>query len=153
MNVSTFRRLGDSLSSTHPDLAKEWCVERNKDFSPEDISAASYHGAWWICPEGHPDYWMVIRRRAEKGSGCPVCRRMKENRAKKCSVLDSPLKDWVDYDKNYGIIFDLISKSSPEMLDWKCRHGHEFRRTVAHLAKTMTCPVCTQKMKDEEVAG
>ena len=150
MKNTTVELYKNSLTSTHPNLVKEWCFERNVFSDPEDVSASSNLGAWWVCPEGHPEYWMLVRTRTKTGSGCPVCQRIQSNREKKCSILDSELRYWIHPTRNKGVILELISKSSPELLHWKCERGHDFKRTVSYHSKKMDCPVCNQEAKQKK---
>ena len=61
-----------SLSSTHPDISKEWDYEKNYPLRPENFSYGSGHKLWWICPKGH-SYLQKPSVRTSHGTGCPYC--------------------------------------------------------------------------------
>jgi len=42
----------NSLAKCNPELAKEWCKDKNK-LSPEQVFANSNQYAWWRCEKGH----------------------------------------------------------------------------------------------------
>ena len=62
--------LPKSFLSEHPELAKEWSPEN--PVGPDEIFPNAVAKVLWICPKGHPDYWLEPNQRAW-GRGCPVC--------------------------------------------------------------------------------
>ena len=63
----------NDLTTTHPELAKEWDYVKNKNITPEMVSKGSGKKVWWICPNGH-SYNAIICNRTAHHSGCPKCR-------------------------------------------------------------------------------
>lgn len=61
------------LETTHPELAKEWDYENNKNLTPEQVKAGSGKNVWWKCPKCHCSYKTQIIARV-KGRGCPNCK-------------------------------------------------------------------------------
>ena len=63
-----------SLADKFPDLAKEWHPTKNRELTPNDVTAGSRKRVWWICSQKHE--WITgVTRRAIQGSGCPKCYR------------------------------------------------------------------------------
>lgn len=54
-------------------LLKEWNYDRNKAFTPRDISYGCGKRVWWKCGRGHE--WCVSASNRVQGTGCPICSR------------------------------------------------------------------------------
>ena len=63
-----------SLEELRPDLAGEWCFEKNGDLLPSMFSLGSDQKVWWKCSIcGH--IWRASIGHRVKGTGCNVCYR------------------------------------------------------------------------------
>lgn len=62
----------NDLSTTHPELLKEWDYQKNTALIPTEVCSGTEKKAWWICPTGH-SYQANIRTRAKLNTGCPIC--------------------------------------------------------------------------------
>ena len=61
----------NDLSTTHPQLANEWHLTKNRNLSPKDVTYGSGKRVWWTCALGH-EYTATILHRSS-GTNCPVC--------------------------------------------------------------------------------
>ena len=62
------------LSTTHPELIKEWHPKKNKGIMPEDLSFGSNKKIWWQCDKSEDHVWMTsVKNRAARDYGCPYC--------------------------------------------------------------------------------
>ena len=61
----------NDLSTTNPELLKEWDYEKNIDIKPESVMAGSNKKVWWKCPLGHS--WKTSISKRTNGTGCPHC--------------------------------------------------------------------------------
>jgi superfamily II DNA or RNA helicase len=62
------------LSTTHPDLAKEWHPTKNDDLTPEEVIAGTERIVWWKCPKGPDHVWQArVDQRSRMATGCPRC--------------------------------------------------------------------------------
>lgn len=60
------------LETWYPDLAIQWCQERNGSLTPREVSCYSSYRVFWKCEQGH--VWRAeIGNRVRFGSGCPIC--------------------------------------------------------------------------------
>ena len=66
----------NDLTTTNPELAKEWHPTRNGAISAKDVTGGSGKKAWWMCSVCGNEWETVINYRTA-GSGCPKCRRNK----------------------------------------------------------------------------
>lgn len=60
------------ISTTMPELAKEWHPTKNGNKSPYDYTKNSNKKAWWKCETCDYEWSSIIGNRA-KGRGCPNC--------------------------------------------------------------------------------
>ena len=66
----------NSLSATHPDIAKEWNYQKNGLFTPEQVVHGTGRKYWWICANGHE--WLESpNKRTSRGRCCKICKKMK----------------------------------------------------------------------------
>ena len=60
----------NDLQSQSPDLAAEW--SKKNIIKPTEVTVHSNKKVYWICPLGHDDYMMSVKRRSNR-QGCPIC--------------------------------------------------------------------------------
>lgn len=63
----------NDLSTTHPDLAKEWHPTENGALKPTDVVAGSAKKVWWMCLKGH-EYQAKVCARSILHNGCSKCK-------------------------------------------------------------------------------
>ena len=62
----------NDLETKFPEIAKDWCHERNAPLTPKDVLPGSGKKVWWKCSNcGH--IWQVEVHRKVRGSKCPCC--------------------------------------------------------------------------------
>ena len=61
----------NDLSTTNPDLAKEWHPSKNGLLKPTQVLVGSAKKIWWLCPRGH-EYKASLLHRGH-GTNCPIC--------------------------------------------------------------------------------
>lgn len=64
----------NDLSTTHPEIAKEWHPTKNGDLLPTMISKGYGKKIWWLCSDCNEEYESYIGNRI-KGYGCKNCRK------------------------------------------------------------------------------
>lgn len=65
-----------SLSQRYPELAKEWCYEKNGDITPEKVTCGSNKKVWWRCTKCGSIWQARINARAY-GQVCLKCKKEK----------------------------------------------------------------------------
>jgi hypothetical protein len=133
----------DSITFTHPDIAKEWHPTLNGNLKPTDVTSGNCKGAWWICTKNllHMDYYQVISDR-KNHEGCPNCREyslflQKENFTSLGAKFPEIAK-LLHPTKNGPVDSMDIPWSSPQKLWWlcpeKCPYGciHEYEQRVSN---------------------
>jgi len=63
------------LTTTHPDLAKQWHPTKNENITPNNVVAGSHKKVWWLCTNNPLHDWTAsIKNRSSKKHGCPYCK-------------------------------------------------------------------------------
>jgi hypothetical protein len=66
--------ISNSMSETHPDLAKEWHPTKNQPLRPSSVVAGTGLKIWWKCNNAEDHEWRVSgNSRITFDSGCPFC--------------------------------------------------------------------------------
>ena len=61
------------LQTTHPEIAKEWHPDKNKELTPDTVTSKASRKVWWICKECNNEWQATIQNRTQKQSGCHEC--------------------------------------------------------------------------------
>lgn len=62
----------NDLETLHPELALEWCYEKNEILKPSDVTSGSNRKVWWKCKNCQSEWIASIGSRV-RGRGCPYC--------------------------------------------------------------------------------
>ena len=62
-----------NLATEHPEIAKQWCGELNRESSPDDFLPQSNKVAAWVCQDNPHHVWPIQIYAKTKGSGCGLC--------------------------------------------------------------------------------
>lgn len=130
------------LVSTHPEIAKLWNYEKNKDTIPEQVSHGSHKKVWWRCANGHE--WIDSVKNRVRISSCPYCSGRKvisgENDfGTKCSELQG---EWSP--RNKKSCFEYAVQSN-QIVEWVCKKGHTWRAAIYTRSRGDKCPYCNGK--------
>ncbi len=139
----------NDLSTTHPNIAKEWDFERNGSIKPTDVVSGSDIKVWWKCEKGHR--WQVPVKNRTTGSNCPYCANKKVLKGYNdfetwCKNNNFEyLLDEFDVNKNHFSESDITSGSGKKVW-WICPKGHSYCTFLTHRTKMKTnCPYCSNK--------
>lgn len=146
------------LTTTHPQIAKDWDLAKNNSLLPDQADSYSKVRIWWRCPEGHA-YQVSVHSRVRSG-GCKVCQRSyhaakqritKLNKSKSLASAQPQLMAEWDYERNKELSPDTISHKSNKLLWWKCQHGHSWQSTPKSRSRGDGCPQCYKINRGEIV--
>ena len=131
----------NDLETTHPEMAKEWDYEKNKNIVPSAITAGSNTKYWWKCKKGHE--WQTSPNNRLTGHGCPVCANQMVLEGYNDLETTHPelAKEW-NYEKNYPLTPKNVIAGSTKKVWWKCKKGHEWQATIVSRNKNHFCPIC-----------
>ena len=71
--------LSNCLSTTCPELVKQWHSIKNGELNPSMVTFGSHKKVWWKCNNNHE--WECEISGRVSGSGCPVCNESKGENA------------------------------------------------------------------------
>lgn len=131
----------NDLGTIAPEIAAEWHPTRNKKSASETM-ASSHSKAWFLCSNGH-DYCMELRKRVNRGMGCPTC----ANRVVLVGFNDlvttnpSVAAEWHPT-KNGDLFPTQFVEGSARKIWWLCSVGHDWRATIVD-RKRFSCPTCS----------
>lgn len=132
----------NDLSTTHPELAKEWHHDNTLKLS--EISAHSNKKAKWQCSEHESHQWDAIIGARAKGSGCPYCSGRKAFEGVNDLATTHPhlVKEWGENDR----AITSVSAGSEYKAQWKCEKGHTWACSVYSRTKLLRkCDVCNNR--------
>lgn len=142
----------NDLATIFPELAKEWCLERNGDLLPTQVTRGSRKKVWWVCSEGH-EYEASVSNRVF-GRGCPICAlkrrgelRIQNKIAKEGSLAEREptlAKEWHPT-RNGNLRPEDVTRGSDKKVWWKCERGHEYEATISNRSYGKGCPICAGK--------
>ena len=66
----------NDLSSSDPEIAREWHPTKNGDLKPCNVTSGSSKKVWWLGKCGH-EWKAVIEARSKRGDSCPYCSNQK----------------------------------------------------------------------------
>lgn len=134
---------GKSLQECFPDVAKQWCQEKNGDVTPADISGVSGVVVWWHCEVCGGDYDMKVAHKTTSHCQCPYCMRQR------------PLKDFNTLQACAPRLAEELSAANPftadeilctsnQMAIWECPDcQHKWNEVIKYrIMQGKTCPVC-----------
>ncbi len=137
------------LSTTHPELAREWHPTKNGKLTPESVTAGSSHRVWWKCPKGDDHEWQAVIYSRKNGNGCSVCSGRTVVRSNSLAHNFPEIsKEWHPT-KNGKITPADVYHGSQKRVWWKCFEGqdHEWETPIFQRTNIgVGCPVCAGRM-------
>ena len=97
----------NDLTTTHPEIAKEWHPTKNGNLKPDMITYGYGKKVYWLCPKGHEYQATVNHRTAINGTKCPIC-----NVGRQSSFAEQALYFYIK--KEYP---DALNRYKPEFLE------------------------------------
>lgn len=134
----------NDLATKNPRLENEWNYKKNGDLKPTDVTANSSKKVWWECERGHE--WQASVSNRNKNHGCPFCSgRNAISGQNDLATLNPRLASEWNYEKNESLKPEDVTSSSPRIVWWKCKNGHEWEASISNRSKGRDCPYCGNK--------
>jgi hypothetical protein len=113
------------LAVINPELAEQWHPTKNKDLTPDKVTAGSNRKIWWLGDCGH-EWEATICNRHINGSGCPYCAGQKVLKGFNDLASQNPgLASQWNYKKNKGLTPEMVTVNSSKKVWWIDSHGRE----------------------------
>ena len=143
----------NDLTTTHPELCKEWNYEANSKYKPTDFSKGSSFNAWWKCAEGH-SFQTSIASRTNKRIGCPYCSGRYAIKGVNDLVSINPVlaSEW-DYEKNENLKPEDVLPNSHKIVWWICKKcKNSWNAQIKSRNRGNGCPICGRKQAAQSKA-
>ena len=128
----------NDLATTHPNLAAEWHPTKNRDLTPDQVTAGSSKKVWWYLPYDdtktgkHFDFeWETTVINRTNGSGCPYLSgyAVWPGFNDLATLRPDLAAEWHPT-KNNGLTPDKIIRGSAKVVWWKDCSGCEWRESI-----------------------
>lgn len=136
--------LKQNITTSHPQIAKEWHPTKNGNLSPNDVSYGSQKRVWWLCDKGHE--WEASIKHRCNGSHCPYCSGRLPIKGVTDLATTKPelVSEWHPT-KNDPLTPEDVSNGSNKKVWWRCTLDHEWQAEIFSRAEGKGCPVCNGK--------
>ena len=150
MGLSRLESGINDISTSNPEVAKQWHPTRNGDLQPSKVYKGSCKKVWWKCPKGDDHEWEAPpanRTRERNPSGCPFCSGYKASRNYNLKTEAPRIAlEWHPY-KNTGITPEQVTPGTDMKVWWICKDKphHEYLAKVSQRTRPKNptaCPIC-----------
>ena len=135
----------NSLSVTHPLIAKQWHPTRNRGLTPRDITPGYSKQVWWKCAKGSDHVWKQKPITRTRGIGCPFCGGIRLSRTNSLAAVNPKLaKQWIRA-RNRPLKPEKVRQNDKRYVWWQCPvdSRHKYRARIAARYANVGCPFCT----------
>ena len=135
----------NALSTTHPQLAKEWHPTKNGNLMPSNYIAGSGKSVWWKCPKGEDHEWKAQIVSRKNGTGCPCCSGQKLVPSTSLAELFPLIAAQWHPIKNAPLTPNKVLSGGHLKVWWQCdkdKH-HEWLSSIVNRTRGRNCPYCT----------
>ncbi len=132
----------NDLTTTHPELAKQWHPTKNGGLTPEMVISGSHKDVWWLGECGHE--WPAAVKFRAKGVSCPVCKNKKTLTGFNDLATTHPniAEQWHPT-KNGELTPAAVTAGSHKNIWWLGECGHEWSAKVYSRKSGHGCPTCS----------
>lgn len=137
----------NDLQSQYPEIADQWCFERNGELTPDKVFAKSGRKVYWKCQQCGQEWRTSVNTRVTKHTGCPYCAGVKAipGITDFATLYPDLLDEW-DYESNIIDPSEITGKSNRK-INWCCEKGHKWTATVKSRTQMHSgCPYCAGKL-------
>ncbi len=132
------------MSITHPHLAREFSLEKNKGLSPDTVFAGTTRRLWWQCSRGH-EWETSGHTRVRKSAGCPYCsnRRVQKGWNDLATTRPDLAAQW-SAEKNGELAPTQVVAGTNKRIWWECSCGHVWIASGLDRSKGRGCSACAR---------
>lgn len=133
------------LSSAYPTIAEEWDDEKDV----EKVLPGSHYVAQWKCKDHGHVFACSVRKRTQRGYGCPFCagRQVLTGFNDLATTHPHLLSEWDDDSDP-----TKISSGNGKSRQWRCENGHSWTASLNNRTRTngTNCPRCSKNVSRAE---
>ena len=135
----------NSMTTTHPDLVKEFHSTKNGELRPDGLIAGTAKKLWWICNTCNGE-WKTSGSERRMGTGCPYCANVKvhpDGRNSLAKAFPNLMKEW-HFARNIKLNPDEVVFGTHRKAWWKCSTcDGEWRTGIVNRTRAGSgCPSC-----------
>lgn len=135
----------NNLSSTHPEIAKEWHPTKNKPYEPDKVLPMARLKVWWVCKNNHQYRVSIGSRTSTMKSGCIYCAGQKptwDNNLK--HHFPEIAQEW-DYEANHPLRPENVLPGKKQKAFWICPIDGSYPATISDRTgpRKSGCPYCS----------
>lgn len=138
----------NSLKAKFPLISEEWCYEKNKNITPEQVLPLSTEKYWWECLRDKKHVWEARPDNRVRGSKCPFCSHRKLAKETTLANYTDIANEWHPT-LNGDTKQDQVFAKSNTVYWWKCPEGDDHvweAQPNNRTSKNRTgCPFCKNK--------
>ncbi len=136
----------EPLTTTHPDLAIEWNLQKNGDLTANEVTASSSEKVWWRCRVNPSHKWKADIHSRAAGSGCPMCSGKMATPSTSLRTLYPDLAAEWHFERNRKLTPDDVTPGSGKKVWWRCQvdSSHEWAAVINSRCKGNGCPICSK---------
>lgn len=141
-----------SLAMCFPQLAAEWCAEKNGNARPDQFLPGSQQKVWWKCAKEPTHVWpasIASRTRGGRPHGCPFCFGARVSPEKSLAVAHPDIASEWHPKRNGSLKPSDVTRASGRKVWWLCKANpqHEWPSQVKNRVVLGTgCPQCAKEM-------
>lgn len=137
-----------NLSTTHPEIAKEWHPTKNKPFAPDKVLPKARLKVWWVCKNNHQYRVSIGSRTSTMKSGCIYCAGQKptwDNNLK--YHFPEIAKEW-DYEANHPLRPEHVLPGKKQKVLWVCPIDGSYPANISDRTgpQKSGCPYCSGRL-------
>lgn len=126
----------NDLSTTHPEMAKEWHPTKNEGLTPQNVSHGSGKKVWWLCPFGHSYRATILHRTSDRmPTSCSVCNSGRQTSFAEQAVFYYVKKLYPDAINRYKS--DFLGKMELDIYIPSIKYAIEYDGEVYHKRDTL----------------
>ena len=133
----------NDLATVAPEVASEWDDDLNYPLTAYEVTRNSNKKVMWKCRLGHS--WKAKVNDRTSGTNCPYCagRSVLPGFNDLATVFPELAAQW-NYEKNYPLTPQEITKASNKMIWWTCPDcGETWRASANDRIRGCNCPRCS----------
>ncbi|WP_412474179.1 zinc-ribbon domain-containing protein [Halobacteriovorax sp. YZS-1-1] len=136
--------INKSIFKTHPEISKDWALDKNGKLSPEMFPKGSRYLVNWKCSSCGSE----VKKSIKDYQGCKECKNAKRIKKRNLEThFPNIAKEW-HLDKNGNKLPSDFSPHSSKYAWWRCNVcDHSWRAKIANRTSLgRGCPVCANKV-------
>ena len=133
----------NDLTTTDPELIKEWNYKKNATIRPENVTRGSAKEIWWLCSKCNGEWKTKLYVRTKSKHGCPYCSNQKILPGYNDFETKYPeiAKEW-NYEKNIDLRPNQVMSTITRKVWWIGKCGHEWEAKLRDRVSGDNCPYC-----------